>query len=107
MYPFHYKVSLRFSHPKMDPHEITTALGLSPKRSWMVGEPKTTPTGQRLKGINRKTYWYANFGGEEPLYSEKTDLTKLLSDMTIQLRPAKDFTHDFGAPGIASNRCRF
>jgi hypothetical protein len=83
----------------MDPHEITTALGLSPKRSWMVGEPKTTPTGQRLKGINRKTYWYANFGGEEPLYSEKTDLTKLLSDMTIQLRPAKDFTHDFVESG--------
>jgi hypothetical protein len=83
----------------MDPHEITTALGLSPKRSWMVGEPKTTPTGQRLEGINRKTYWTANFGGEKLRFSEQTDLTKLLSDLTIQLRPAKDFMRTFVKSG--------
>jgi Domain of unknown function (DUF4279) len=83
----------------MDPHEITTALGLSPKRSWMVGEPKTTPTGQRLEGINRKTYWTANFGGEKPRFSEQTDLTELLSDLTIQLRPAKDFMRAFVESG--------
>ena len=99
MYPFHYKVSLRFSHPKMNPHKITKALGLSPMRSWMVGEPKTTPTGQRLKGINRETYWIARFGGEEPRYSEKTDLTEQLSDMTKKLRPVKEFMRAFVKSG--------
>lgn len=95
MYPFHYMVSLRFSHPKMDPGKITAALSISPRISFKVGEPKTTPTGQRLKGINRHTYWTAEFGGEEPRYSEKTDLTELLYNMTEQLRPAKDFMRAF------------
>jgi hypothetical protein len=57
--PYSFNVSLRIWHPRMDPRALTTALRLTPSNSWNVGEPRSTPTGQPLKGSNRESFWTA------------------------------------------------
>ena len=57
--PYSYSVSLRISHPRMDPGALTKLLGLRPSNAWKVGEPRRTPTGQSLKGVNRESFWTA------------------------------------------------
>jgi hypothetical protein len=56
-----YAISLRVTHPSLDPSEITSALQLTPSRTWRAGEPRTTPKGAPLKGVNSKTFWTRRF----------------------------------------------
>ena len=57
--PYSYSVSLRISHPRMDPSTLTKSLRLKPSNSWKAGEPRRTPTGNSLKGVNRGSFWTA------------------------------------------------
>jgi len=43
----------------MDPGALTSALRLKPSNAWKAGEPRRTPTGQPLKGVNRESFWTA------------------------------------------------
>ena len=44
-------------HPDIDPAEITTKLGLQPRRTMRRGEPRETPKGTPLEGVYRDTRW--------------------------------------------------
>jgi len=55
---FEFKVSLMFKSPRGDLQEICDAIGLVPKRRWIVGQPRKTPTGTDLPGIYRESYCY-------------------------------------------------
>ena len=57
--PYSYSVSLRISHPTMDPGALTKSLRLKPSNAWTAGEPRRTPNGKPLKGINRESFWTA------------------------------------------------
>jgi len=57
--PYSYSVSLRISHPRMDPGALTKSLRLKPSNSWKAGEPRRTPAGEPLKGMNRESFWTA------------------------------------------------
>ena len=57
--PYSYSVSLRIFHPSMDPGALTESLRLKPSNAWKAGELRRTPTGERLKGINRGSFWTA------------------------------------------------
>jgi len=57
--PYSYSVSLRISHPSMDPTTLTKSLRLKPSNAWKAGEPRRTPTGKPLKGNNRSSFWTA------------------------------------------------
>lgn len=50
MNPFKFAVSLRYSGKTTDPDLICEHLGLTPKFKHRLGNPRTTPTGQPLKG---------------------------------------------------------
>ena len=56
-----YKVSLRLRHPTTASAEFTAELGVQPSRSWEAGAPRTTPKGTPLSGVNKETYWIANY----------------------------------------------
>jgi hypothetical protein len=99
MNPFHYKISLHFKHPSIDPKKITDAIGIKPKRTSKVGEPRKTPIGTPLPGLNSQTHWYGNITGNKVLQSEKKDLCESLAKITGQLNPAKDFFQDFVSSG--------
>ena len=53
---FGYSISLRVRHPRLATDEWRGALGLRPGRSWVVGEPRTTPIGTPLPGIYNESY---------------------------------------------------
>jgi hypothetical protein len=62
-----YRLSFRLWHPSMDPRDITATVGMHPVRTWKAGEPRTTPKGTPLEGLNRETYWYTQLcDGEMP-----------------------------------------
>ena len=56
MYPFRYDVSLRITHPSMDPRQICNRLGLQARRMWKAGEKRQTLTGAPLSGLYKETY---------------------------------------------------
>jgi hypothetical protein len=89
-------ISLRLTHPSLDPSEITSALHLNPSRSWCAGEPRTTPTGRQLQGQNRETYWTAHLvEGRWP----PARLPVLLGQALDQLAPHRDFFHGICSQG--------
>jgi hypothetical protein len=57
--PYSYSISLRIWHPTIDPGALTKSLGLKPSNAWQVGEPRRTPIGTPLKGVNRESFWTA------------------------------------------------
>jgi hypothetical protein len=57
--PYSYSVSLRISHPRMDPSALTKSLRLKPSNSWKAGQRQQMPTGKSLKGVNRQSFWTA------------------------------------------------
>ncbi|HTB84586.1 MAG TPA: DUF4279 domain-containing protein [Candidatus Sulfotelmatobacter sp.] len=61
MHPYTYTISLRVRHPTLDPQIITDTLGMQPRITNRVGEPRTTLTGAVLDGIYTRTYWCADF----------------------------------------------
>lgn len=52
-----YNVILMINHPTEKLEVITAALGIEPHHKWQAGQPRTTPTGTLLPGVNRETYW--------------------------------------------------
>lgn len=86
MYPARYKISLRITHPSMDPDDISGQLGLSPFRKWKAGSQRTTPTGKPLTGIYKETYCV--FDLEE---KSAGDLESTLYTLTKQFRSFEHF----------------
>jgi len=50
-------VTLMINHPNEKLDAITEAFGLQPDYKWQVGQPRSTPIGTLLPGVNRDTYW--------------------------------------------------
>ena len=53
---FTYRLSFRATHPDADLSVVSDALGVPPSRLWRAGEPRTTPTGGQLAGVNKVSY---------------------------------------------------
>lgn len=56
MYPFRYDVTLRITHPAMDPQQICNGLGLRARLKQKVGEKRQTPAGTPLSGVYKETF---------------------------------------------------
>lgn len=52
-----YDVTLMLNHPNEKLDTVTNELGLQPDYKWQAGQPRTTPVGKPLPGVNRDTYW--------------------------------------------------
>lgn len=76
-----FDVRVGFKHPSVTAQEISAALGWKADRMWTVGEPRTTPTGSRLPGVQRQTYWarWRRFEGKRAFFSEVMKTLKALS----------------------------
>ena len=91
MYLYRYCVSLRVLHPTVNPDTLTTKLSLQPSRKWKVGEPRSTPKGNKLKGINKETYWTAQLHREESLLSRKVALEDFLTEQLARLKKVEKY----------------
>jgi Domain of unknown function (DUF4279) len=96
MSPCRYRFSLRLRHPRMDPREISRALGSKPQFQWMAGEKRATPKGQPLDGVNASTYWCS-----EGIEREGLSLTEALSSHLSTLEDRRAFLREFVSTGGA------
>lgn len=56
MDPFRYSISLRIATQSLDPKKICAEIGLKPRILHTMGEPRTTPNGSPLAGINEYSF---------------------------------------------------
>lgn len=98
MYPYSYQITLRIFHPSIEPTEITTALGLQPKRAWKAGQPRQTPKGTPLDGIYSESYWFTNLTDGEQI-SEGTLLEDYVDHFCCQLSQHSQFFNQIRKEG--------
>ena len=82
-----FRISLRVTHPSLEPSDISEGLRLAPGTEWAAGAPRVTPTGEPLAGTRNSTYWSAPMedgadGGE---------LTSAIERATDALLPRREF----------------
>lgn len=83
--PYSYTVSLRISHPTIDPGTLTKSLRLKPSNAWKLGEPRRTPTGKPLNN-NRNSFWTARLIQKR---FATTPGRSLQSALTVEIRRLK------------------
>ena len=91
MSSYEYCVSLRVTHPDIDPNKITKALGIKPFRSWRAGEPRVSPKGTPLEGVSKESFWAAHTHKEKRLLSENIYLEDYISQFNKRLQPYASF----------------
>ncbi len=91
MSDYRYSVSLRVTHPTIDPDKITESLGIEPFRKWKVGGNRATPIGRPLEGKNKESYWAANMHTEKKLLSTDMYMEDYLVCLNNKLEKHKDY----------------
>jgi hypothetical protein len=91
MYPYEYCVSLRVTHPSIDPNEISLQLGISPFRKWRAGEQRTSTKGEILTGTHNDSFWGGYTHTQKHLDSEVKPLEQHLQDIVEQLNSKRDY----------------
>lgn len=81
---YKYFVSLRIHlfETQLAPKEISEILGMTPTRSWVKGEARTTSTGDKLEGFNADGYCCFSFDRKDD-----EDLNDSLERITMLLTP--------------------
>ena len=95
---FSYSISLQVRHPDADPNDIVRGVGLPVKRSWKIGEPRSTPRGTPLPGHYRETYCAFDLG-----VGDDGELAERLRRLVATLLPKRDFLHGLRATGGSLN----
>ena len=99
MYPARYKISLRITHPTMDPEDISTQLGLRACVSQKVGSRRTTPAGTLLSGTRDATFCVFEL---EVSTAMRGDLESALNMWTKKLFASKSFFQNIRSTGGTS-----
>lgn len=96
MNTYRYSLSLRLRHPSMDLQAMTDALDLQPHHCWRAGEPRSTPKGELLSGVNGESFWTVNLGkgGWPPIF-----LATAISAALDQLSDRRAFLHQLRSEG--------
>ncbi|MBI3562867.1 MAG: DUF4279 domain-containing protein [Gammaproteobacteria bacterium] len=81
-----FQVSLRITHPLINPDEISKALNLMPEISQCVGELRKTPKGNLLNGTYPDTYWVYKLKNDS-----ETTFSISISEMNKYLIKKSDF----------------
>ena len=89
-----YNIRVGFTHPNVDPADITAALGLEPYMNWKAGASRWAPNGKRLPGVSPVSRW------NHVLRFEKTNgLNAEVEALIGKLEKATAFTKTLVASG--------
>ena len=99
MYPYSYSITLRATHPSMDPDVITQAFGLQPVQIWRAGDARSTPKGTPLEGHYKYSYWYTKVVPRAEGASEACALEDRLSSLAESLSKHTEFISTLCASG--------
>jgi hypothetical protein len=92
--PFDYRVSLRVTHPTLDPRAIANHLGMEPKVSWKAGDPRKTPKGTLLEGSRNESYCTFEIG-----MGSDGELAQCLTTAVDNLQDQSEFLREIRAAG--------
>ncbi|WP_404710280.1 hypothetical protein [Sphingomonas sp. MMS24-J13] len=93
-----YGISLQVRHPVADPNDIARGLGLPAKRSWKMGESRSTPRGTALAGRYDTTYCAFDLGA-----GDDRELAERLRVVVAALLLKQDFFRGLRATGASLN----
>lgn len=102
MSDYNYSISLRVTHPNIDPDEITKELGIEPFRKWMAGERRMTPKGTLLEGLNSESYWASDM---HPETNRLLSIDVYIEDYLIQLNNKLNRHKEYFTRLLASGGC--
>lgn len=88
------ELSLRITHPSIDPDKISTILNLKPSVTHRVGENRKTPKGRQLDGVYTHTYWNYKLPNDSI-----ESLSNLIDSMNQRLVENKKFLVDLVEAG--------
>jgi hypothetical protein len=57
MNPYECKISLRVTHPSIDPDVVSQTLSLQPATAWKADTQRVTPKQTPLSGVRTNSYW--------------------------------------------------
>lgn len=93
---YYYMISLRLTHPSIDPSVFSQTLGLEPQTTWHAGKSRKTPKGTPLEGTYQESFWTCQI--TEDKWPDK-ELVEALLEILDQLEPHKEFFHRLVSEG--------
>ena len=91
---FDYRVSLRVTHPTLDPGAIANELGLQASHSWAAGEARETPEGTPLSGVRKECYCTFDIAS-----GDDGEVAGRLRAALSQFKPQRDFLRQISSSG--------
>lgn len=92
-------LDIRICHPSVDPADISRTLGMTPQWARKAGEPRSTPKGRRLEGVNAESYWTCDPFNLRWGTSDGRSFEDALEDMLVLLEPHAAFLVDLAREG--------
>ncbi len=91
---FHFEVSLRITHPTIDPTEVTRELSIEPSCRYKVGDRRATPKGNPLPGFNECSGWFYRLPQDAD-----ASLPVVLRGMNLQLFKSRSYLESLQSTG--------
>jgi hypothetical protein len=91
MSDYEFMMSLRIRHPRIDPAEITRALGIEAQHTWRAGEQRRDSAGQELGGAHHETYWMGRVMAKPELARDHVSVESEILHTLGTLRRCFDF----------------
>ena len=92
--PISVTASLRMRHPSADLSYCTRQLDLEPNRQWVAGEPRTSPVGRPLGGVQPDSYWCAPL-----VLDQESDIENFLASTLDRLETYRSVFDQCSATG--------
>ena len=99
MSDYEFMMSLRIRHPRIDPAEITRALGIEAQHTWRAGDSRQGSAGNELGGTHRESYWIGRLMMKPELARDHVSVESEIMHTLGTLRRCFDFLATLTAEG--------
>ena len=99
MSDYEFMMSLRIRHPRIDPAEITRALGIEPQHIWRAGDLRRDSEGDEIGGTRRESYWMGRMMTEPALARDHVCVESEIQHTLGTLRRCFNFLETLKAEG--------
>jgi hypothetical protein len=100
MSDYEFTMSLRIRHPRIDPAEITRALGIEPQNIWRAGDPRPDFAREEIGGgIQQESYWMGRLMAEPALARDHVSVESEVEHTLETLRRCFSFLETLKAEG--------
>ncbi len=99
MSDYEFMMSLRIRHPRIDPAEITRALGIEAQHTWRAGDRRRDSTGGEIGGTHRESYWMGHLMTKPELARDNVSVESEIMHALGTLRRCFDFLETLKAEG--------